>query len=176
MNQTSFPQLHTSRLVLRELDLLDAPSIFALRSDDQVNAYIDRPKARSLADAEEFIRKVRAGWGQDLQFYWAISLDEGPALVGTVCLWQFDPERTQAEIGYELLPLFQGRGLMHEAVAEVLRYGFEELGLRVITAITHRENTPSRQLLERLGFETDTANLFGQPEDPQEVLYFLRKE
>jgi len=47
-----FPVLTTDRLILRQLTSLDAAAIFALRSDERVNRYLDRPVCRRLEEAE----------------------------------------------------------------------------------------------------------------------------
>ena len=52
-----FPILTTKRLVLTELKETDAQEIFTLRSDENVNRYIDRQRATKLEDAENFINK-----------------------------------------------------------------------------------------------------------------------
>jgi ribosomal-protein-alanine N-acetyltransferase len=46
-----------------------------------------------------------------------------------------------------------GRGLVTEAAALLLSEGFRELGLGVVRAEVRPENSPSRAMLARLGFE-----------------------
>jgi ribosomal-protein-alanine N-acetyltransferase len=46
----------------------------------------------------------------------------------------------RAEIGYELLPSFQGKGIMHEAISEVIEFGFQEMQLQTIEAWSKIEN------------------------------------
>ena len=72
--------------------------------------------------------------------------------MGVVCLWNFSTNGQQAEIGYELLPKFQGKGLMVEVVAAVVRYGFEVLNLQQITAVSHVDNAKSLKVMESVGF------------------------
>ncbi|MFM9949131.1 MAG: GNAT family N-acetyltransferase; N-acetyltransferase, partial [Saprospiraceae bacterium] len=76
-------------------------------------------------------------------------------LIGTICLWNFSEDKTQAELGYELKPVFQGLGLMDEAVKSVLVYSFESIGIQTLCAFTHHNNNASRRLLEKNGFEFD---------------------
>ena len=45
---TPFPILKTDRLILRQLVNTDDKEIFALRSDDNVNRYLDRSQANQL--------------------------------------------------------------------------------------------------------------------------------
>ena len=58
----------------------------------------------------------------------------------------------RAEIGYEMLPQFQGKGLTKEVVAEVVNFCFTKLNLHSLEAVVVPENIPSIKLLERLGF------------------------
>ena len=44
------------------------------------------------------------------------------------------------ELGYALSPAFWGRGLMPEAVSELLRYAFEELGLAAVWCSHYADN------------------------------------
>ena len=56
------------------------------------------------------------------------------------------------DIGYAILPRFEGIGLTSEAARAVIEYGFEALGLSRIVAITKPDNTASIRVLEKLGF------------------------
>lgn len=142
------PVLPTERLLLRPLEARDAPAILALRSDERVNRYLDRPPMQEIEAAAAFIAGINAGGGP----YWAVCLREAPELAGTVCLWNFSEDKKTAELGYELRPAFQGKGIMHEAVAAVVQFGFQTLDLHRITAVTHGQNEPSKRVLEKHGF------------------------
>ncbi len=152
-----FPLLTTARLILRQLSPSDAGAIFVLRSDEQVNRYLDRPACRSLEEAEAFVEKINAGIRQDKSLYWAICLRENPLLIGTICLWNFSEDGQTAELGYELSPAVQGRGIMSEAVGCVLKYVFGALGLQNVEAFTQEENAPSKNLLRVHGFLHDAS-------------------
>jgi ribosomal-protein-alanine N-acetyltransferase len=147
-----FPVLSTSRLNLRQLSLNDGNGLFILRSSAEVNQYLERQKPASTADSEAFIRRIEMGASQNKWIYWAISLTDETALIGSICLWNFNRQKHSAEIGYELLPEFQCLGLMSEAVKVVLDYGFNTLKLRRIFAYTHKDNHRSLKLLENNQF------------------------
>ena len=49
---TPFPVLETERYILRQLSLSDDNEIFILRSDKEVNKYLDRPIAKTIEDAK----------------------------------------------------------------------------------------------------------------------------
>ncbi len=152
---TPFPVLSTERLLLRELNLNDAPEIFTLRSDDGVNKYLNRPKAESIKDAKDFINKINFGIRENQSLYWAICLEGQSKLCGTVCLWNFSDQKDKAETGYELLPQFQRRGIICEALAGVIEYGFKTLQLTTIEAWTMAQNLRSIKVLEQNHFQRD---------------------
>lgn len=56
------------------------------------------------------------------------------------------------EIGYVLSREFWGQGLMPEAVHEVIRYCFEDVGLEALTVGHFVSNTQSRRVIEKCGF------------------------
>ena len=152
LNFTPFPTIITQRLVLRQLRDDDVHELFALRTDERVNRFLDRPLPKSLNDVREFIAKVNQMTHDNAGLYWVITRKNEDKLLGTIGLRNFEPEQYQAEIGYELHPHHQGQGFMHEAITHVLAYGFGRLGLQTITADTDPGNLRSIQLLEKHGF------------------------
>jgi len=148
-----FPVLKTERLTLRRLSVNDDKEIFALRSDKQVNKYIDRAPSNTIDDARNFIHKIAEVVRQNEGIYWAITLTDNDKLVGTICLFNFSKENDQAEIGYELLPAFQRKGIMQEATSKVIAFALDVMGLKAIEANTHRENENSSNLLKKFNFK-----------------------
>lgn len=63
----------------------------------------------------------------------------------------------KAEIGYELLPDFQGKGIMQEAISKVIDFGILHIGLNSIEAYTHSKNQSSTRLLEKFNFKKNSA-------------------
>ena len=85
-------------------------------------------------------------------YYWTITIKDNPKLIGSICLWNFNTEKTIAEIGYDLHPNFQGKGIMNESMNLVLDFGFKNLKLKTIEAFTHKGNKSSIRLLKRNQF------------------------
>jgi len=164
---TAFPNLITENLILRQYKMSDENEVFLLRSSDEVNKFIDRPKANSIDDARKFIEKITYGEYKDA-FIWAIELKDRKGFIGSVCLLRFTLENNSAEVGYEMLPAFQGKGIVQEAVKKILEYGFQVLGLDTINAVIHPDNIKSIKLAERFGFVRT-----GQLEE-KFVIYSLR--
>lgn len=66
---------------------------------------------------------------------------------------------TQAELGWAIDPAFAGRGLATEAVRELIRIAFEELGLRRVTASAFAGNERSTRVMERVGMRREAYNV-----------------
>ena len=171
-NFNPFPVLKTERLILRQLLITDDTEIFALRSDEQVNKYLNRQPSKTIEDAQAFIRAINENAIRNDSIYWAITL-EGK-LIGTICLFDFSNDHSNAEIGYELLPFYQRQGLMQEAILKVLEFGFEHIGLQFITAITDPENEHSTRLLEKFNFKKQLKA--GDDFDKTVIVYKLSKK
>ncbi len=162
-----FCTLDTQRLRLRAPELTDGEQMAAIRSDAEVNKYLKRQPCLSIAEAEAFILKIQTGLKNNGWFYWALCFKEENKLIGTICLWNVDKEDAQVEVGYELLPAFQGKGIMTEALEKVIGFAFNELRFKKIVAITNRYNRKSLNLLEKSGFinNPDYGDKAGLSED-----------
>ena len=141
--------LQTPRLILRGLETSDDKVIFQLRSSEEVNRYLERKPAKTIEDARAHMRRLFEG--PDL-FFWGLESRDEKKLIGTICLWNLERDKNIAEIGYELLPAYHGRGFMDEAIKAVVKYAFNIMKLDSITAWTHKENVASFRLLEKNGF------------------------
>lgn len=167
-----FPELTGSRLRLRALVPADAERISLLRSDPLVNQYLDRQPSTSPEEAKVFIGKINNSIANNQSAYWVIELKDEPGLVGTICLWNLEPELDQGEIGYELMPAFQGKGLMQEAVELVIDYAFREMGMRKMTAVPTLDNDKSIKVLERNQFVPDESiRVEPEPGEPPMAFY-----
>ena len=159
---TPFPILTTERLTLRQLVIADEQEIFTLRSDSEINKYLDRQVSKTIDDARNFINKVNENINKNDSLYWAITLSDKNILIGTICLFGFSDENDKCEIGYELLANFQGQGIMKEAAEKVIDYAFNTIKVQKIEAFLHRDNRSSIKLLEKFSFrnsnELDETN------------------
>ena len=152
INLNPFPELTTPRLVLRQVSIDDAEEIFLLRSDEKVNEFVDRQRATSIDDALQHINRIITNQSKGEGIMWAIALKGNPTLIGTVVYWNIVKEKDEAEVGYELLPDYHGKGIMQEALSKVIEYGFEVLRLKTIVAEPKVGNQRSVNLLEKCGF------------------------
>jgi ribosomal-protein-alanine N-acetyltransferase len=148
-----FPELTTHRLLLRQLTLKDAPAVHRLRSNAEVMKYINRPLTQAVEEAEAWIRVILEALAKNDGITWCICLKEAPHLhVGSIGFWRIEKENYRAEIGYMLEPSLQGKGIMYEALQEVVDYGFGEMKLHSIEARIDPLNAASAALLKKSSF------------------------
>jgi ribosomal-protein-alanine N-acetyltransferase len=155
MNIQTFPVIKTERLTLRKIEESDSDVILFLRSDKSINKFINRPENRrtkNISDAIKHIRKLNADTKNNKSFSWGITVNDNPEIIGTICLWNFSKDYKTAEVGYDLNPNFQKKGIMSESLKSVVNFGFIELYIERIEAFTHIQNEKSKNLLVKNGF------------------------
>ena len=110
------------------------------------NASDDREDARHFV--EEEIKQINS----DSWYRWIIILQETRQIIGTCLLYDNFAENSW-DISYNLAYCFFKHGYMEEAMKEVMRFAFQQLGIQSCIAICAQEYMPSRKLIERLGFQ-----------------------
>lgn len=175
-----FPVLETERLLLRSLSEEDAPDILFLRSDARILTYLLKEPATTLKEARDFINQVNAGIDANDAILWGIALKENPGrIIGTICIWQIKKEDHCAEIGYVLDPGHWKKGLMKEAITEVLHFGFNRIGLNRMEGNIAPENLASAASLESVGFKKEAhlrENILFKGKFLDSVVYGLLKK
>ncbi len=152
INFLPFQILQTERLILRRVDKEDVREIFALRSDQEVMKYIPRPLLKTEEEAIAHITAIDEKIDSNEGINWAITQKGNPKLIGIIGHYRLKLEHFRSEIGYMLLPEYQGKGIISEALKEVINYGFEVMKLHSIEAIIDPENIASEKVLKKNGF------------------------
>jgi ribosomal-protein-alanine N-acetyltransferase len=152
----AYPKLETTRLVLRALRMEDADFLFKEWSDPAVTYYMrDEEPLKSREQAEEFLRPYQTPEKIPGAKLWGIEMKADCHLIGIIGCFRWDKQHHRAEIGYDLRPDYWGQGLMPEALQGFIQYGFEEMDLNRIEAMTHSENQRSQRVLVKLGFQKE---------------------
>lgn len=147
------PVLETERLVLRALTLDDVEDVFAYCRHPDIGPAAGWMPHRTVGDSRFFVEEIASAPHVFGLFERRAADAVGPC-IGSVGLIA-DPQRRNVDclmLGYALARPAWGRGYMTEAVREVLRYGFEELGLRLITCTHYPSNERSRRVIGKSGF------------------------
>ena len=143
------------KLVIRTMLQADAKALFDFRSDETVNLYIERQAYIRMEEAEEFLATLPTRMEKGECIILGIYVDENTRLVGSVCLFNYSEDRKIGELGYELHPTFQGKGIMVEALELFLAWIKKKGIVEKLTACIHEQNEPSKKLIQRLGFDKD---------------------
>lgn len=169
--------LETTRLILRPFEAGDAADLYEYAHDPRVGPDAGWPVHKSLEESREIIATVFAAPNT----FALVDKPSGKVIgsAGFVNRHQTLLPSPDDEIGYALNPAYWGQGLVPEAVRELLRYGFEDLGLATIWCGHYDFNQKSCRVVEKCGFLyrfTDKAHVELMDETRTELHYALTKE
>lgn len=150
-----FPALSTRRLLLRPIAREDTAFVVRHFLNPLVQRYLldEEPLTSSLEAAaivDFYLERPDAPYNR-----WVVIRSDDGEPIGTCGFHKWSRTHCRAEIGYDLSPAFWGQGYMREAVRAMLQHGFSKLGMHRIEAIVALANTPSANLLRRLGFQQE---------------------
>jgi RimJ/RimL family protein N-acetyltransferase len=147
----------TRRLSLRPATPADSEPTWRYRQLEPVSRWLTRAP-RTLAD-------YRAHFDSAEALAKTVVIERDGAIVGDLMIAVEDgwaqvevTERArgvQAELGWVLDPAHSGQGYASEAVRELFRLCFDELGLRRVVAGCFADNEPSWRLMERVGMRRE---------------------
>lgn len=148
--------LTTERLVLREFVEDDWVAVLSYQQNPLYLRYYEWTD-RTPDDAREFVRMFLAQQQEvpRLKFQLASTLEVGGQLIGNCGIRLRAADAREAEIGYELDPLYWGQGYATEAARAVVQFGFSELRLHRVWSRCVADNTSSARVLERIGMRQE---------------------
>lgn len=173
----------TRRLILREWRDEDLAPFAALNADPRVMEFL--PGLMSRAESDEMAERIRTHFREQGFGLWAVEVQGGADFIGFVGLNipRFEAHFTPCvEVGWRLSADHWGKGYAPEAARASLEYGFRELGLNEIVAITVPHNLKSRRVMEKIGMRHEPEGDFLHPNLPeghplqQHVLYRVVKD
>ena len=145
--------LKTKRLILRPWEERDAEECYRYAKDPKVGPIAGWPVHESVEDSRRIIRDVLSA-----PETYAIVWRETDLPIGCIDLkfgaaTDLTEEADECELGYWLGVPYWGRGIMPEAVEEMLRHAFEELGVKKVWCGYYDGNDKSRRVQEKCGFQ-----------------------
>jgi RimJ/RimL family protein N-acetyltransferase len=148
--------LRTTRLTLDPLRVTDAEAVASYAATEEFVRHLPLPLMTPSDSARWVSETVAAGFpSEGGNRVFAIREGSGAPLIGTLRLGFREPSHFSGDIGYGLHPWFRGRGLMTEAVIEVLRHAFDDLGWMRVHATASVPNMASRSVLSRAGMRQE---------------------
>ena len=149
------PVLTTEHLVLRPIVEKDIAALFDLFSSEPVMQFMDVERFTNISEAAQMVTFFRDKLASGEGMRWAVCFKDKDELIGSCGYHHISRNHYKAEIGYDLLPKYWGKGIMRNAIHALVQYGFEGFGLNRIEAIVDPINTRSYKLLENLGFQKE---------------------
>lgn len=174
-----FEGLHTERLRLRKFTPEVYDHIHKTMDDTQLMAVLGLAETEALEKEREKYQKGLATHNRTFVNFQVIDRQTGN-IIGGCGFHTWFPHHNRAEIGYGLFnDEHKRKGLMTEALAAVLDYGFGPMGLHRVEALVAEWNTPSLKLLAKFNFTFEGTlrehyNVDGVMEDS--VMYSLLKQ
>lgn len=150
-----FPKLETLEtpdLILREIRPEDADAYFELCSDPKVMGTWGMPVHKDKIETLKLIEHLQQALREERMIRWAITPKGSDRLIGDVGFWRFVRERSRAETGAKLSRDFWSGGLMTQALAAVVDFGFSKMELNTIEANVDPGNPGAVRLVEKVGF------------------------
>ncbi|WP_440057017.1 GNAT family N-acetyltransferase (plasmid) [Pseudoalteromonas sp. T1lg65] len=147
--------LTTPRLTLRALQESDWPQWLKLHTAVEVMRYVEDVGEERVI-REKFTSRFHPKDKQENQWLTLAIVENSAQQVigfhGFLSMWT---PYQQAELGFVLDPQFQGQGYAFEASQAVIDYAFNVCGYHKLIATVTQGNTPSHNLLKKLGFELE---------------------
>lgn len=143
--------IETERLILRPWQEQDAEDLYTYASDPEVGPPAGWPPHTSVDNSREIIKNVLSK-----PETYAVCLKDGTP-IGSIGLHlngstDMTDRDDECELGYWIGKPYWGQGLIPEASRALMRYAFEELGMRAVWCGYYDGNEKSRKVQTKLGF------------------------
>ena len=169
---TTTPSFETERLHIRPVTVDDAPFILELMNTALWIQYIGDRNVKTIAEAEAYIvdkafpQLETHGYTNNA----VIRKSDGTKL-GTCGVYHREG-KTIPDIGFAFLPDYHHQGYAFEAANALVKEAYHSYQLKEISGYTLEDNSASRRLLERLGFELKGIGTL--PTSDDELLHYHR--
>lgn len=146
-------KLETERLILRPWKESDASNLYEYAKDPDVGAITGWPPHKNIEESLDVIKNVLNG-----KEAYAVCLKEDNQAIGAIELklkghTDMTDQEDECELGYWIGKPFWGQGLIPEASKEMVRHGFEDLGMGKIWCGYYDGNLKSKRVQEKVGFK-----------------------
>lgn len=163
----------TNRLIISKLTLEDASFILELTNTPHFIKYVGNKNLKTLEDAKNYLKEgtLKSYKNFGFGFYKLQLKQEQNKTIGTCGLVKRE-QLDHVDIGFAMLPGYEGKGFGLEASKEILKLAKNTFKLTRILAMTLPTNLNSIKLLEKLGL---TYEKRVKPfEDDEELLLFAK--
>ena len=167
---------------LKQLKLSDSTDIFNLINSER--DYLGKwlpfvALTKEITDTEQFIKSIIEAPDEKPEYVFAIR--RANKFIGLIGFKDTDRSNAKTEIGYWLSEAYQKQGIITNAVKELCNFAFNTLKINRVVIKCAKENIPSINVANRLGFvyegtERDGEILTGDIYTDLKIFSMLKKE
>lgn len=142
--------IETERLILRKWDVEDVRDLYEYAKNPNVGPHGGWKPHESMSESLEIMQTLFL----DKYDCWAIEYKENSKVIGSIG-YEDDvrrPETGCKELGYAMSEDYWRKGIMTEAAKAVLKFGFEEMALEMVSIYCSPTNERSGRVIEKCGF------------------------
>lgn len=165
--------LETQRLLLREMELPDAPFFHSLNSNPNVTRYTGDSAFKNIEEAEAITQYVINQYKQFGYGRWMVIEKQTNKPMGW-CGLKYHPDENFVDLGYRFLEEYWGNGYASEAAIACLNYGFTQLNLEKIVGKVSKDNIASVKILQKLNMQPSQYKQFA--DESCDLVFEINKE
>lgn len=167
---TKIKSFTTQRLSIQPTSEEDAVLIYELMNTPKFIQFVGNRNIQSIEEARAYIRKKMLPQLHSLGYSnYTIIRKEDNKKLGSCGLYNREG-LDGIDIGFGLLPQYEGKGYAFEASQRILKAAIEDFKIKSIQAITSKENLGSQALLKKLGFRVSGSITL--PGETEELILF----
>ena len=154
LNHKGTVTLETDRLILRRFTPEDAEDMFNnWANDSEVTKYLSWWPHSSIDVTRQIIQMWVNEYSKDTTYNWGIELKEIGQVIGSIGVNDLYDKDRRCEIGYCISKAYWNKGITTEALKEVIRFLFLEVGVNRIQAKHDVLNPGSGRVMEKAGMK-----------------------
>lgn len=144
--------LETDRLILRKLEVDDAPAVYRnYASNDNVTKYLTWPTHASVADSYSYTNSVVQSYKSGRHYEWAIVPRNFGEVIGAISIVRMREKEDDVEIGYCIGEAFWHQGITSEALTAIIQFVKDDMRPRRIFAGHDINNPHSGSVMKKCG-------------------------
>lgn len=152
LRKTYTTETDTERLLLRRFEMSDVESVHRnWASDPEVQLNYGEPVYKTIKRVSGLLDKYIGSYNKPYYYRWAVIEKTSGECIGQIAYFLVDPGNEFAEIEYCIGSAYQGKGYATEACKEMIRYGFEQIGLHKVQICCRTTNNRSKRVIEKCG-------------------------
>lgn len=141
------------KIKLLRVEENDLDFICELECNKEIWLYEEFVQSDKNKVRENYLKKMMSNTSYD--FIITTKIDGEDKAVGLAQIWSYIEDRKSWEIGYAVLPEYQGKGYGYEATKLLLRLAFETLQAHKVVGMCNCNNLSSAKIMEKVGMKRE---------------------